>query len=123
MLTVEPGLYFQADDDLVPEELRGIGVRIEDDVLVTATGARNLSDGLPRTRRRRRDLAGRPARGRPPPARLSRSVEQRGGPAPPYSRSPRDPRRRIRDTRRARLAGPARTINNVTRSTDLEGMT
>ncbi len=49
VLTVEPGLYFQADDDLVPEELRGIGVRIEDDVLVTATGARNLSDGLPRT--------------------------------------------------------------------------
>jgi Xaa-Pro aminopeptidase len=49
VLTVEPGLYFQTDDDLVPEELRGIGIRIEDDVLVTATGARNLSDGLPRT--------------------------------------------------------------------------
>jgi len=49
VLTVEPGLYFQADDELVPAELRGIGVRIEDDVLVTATGARNLSDGLPRT--------------------------------------------------------------------------
>ena len=45
----KPGLYFQTDDDLVPEELRGIGIRIEDDVLVTATGARNLSDGLPRT--------------------------------------------------------------------------
>ncbi len=49
VLTVEPGLYFQPDDELVPEELRGIGVRIEDDVLVTATGARNLSAGLPRT--------------------------------------------------------------------------
>jgi Xaa-Pro aminopeptidase len=49
VLTVEPGLYFQPDDELVPEELRGIGVRIEDDVLVTATGARNLSDGLPRS--------------------------------------------------------------------------
>jgi Xaa-Pro aminopeptidase len=48
ILTVEPGLYFQPDDDLVPEELRGIGVRIEDDVLVTATGAENLSAGLPR---------------------------------------------------------------------------
>jgi Xaa-Pro aminopeptidase len=49
VLTVEPGLYFQADDELVPEELRGIGVRIEDDILVTATGSRNLSAGLPRT--------------------------------------------------------------------------
>jgi Xaa-Pro aminopeptidase len=33
----------------VPEELRGIGVRIEDDILVTATGAENLSAGIPRT--------------------------------------------------------------------------
>ncbi|MEV4756262.1 aminopeptidase P family protein [Micromonospora sp. NPDC049559] len=49
VLTVEPGLYFQPEDDLVPEELRGIGIRIEDDVLVTATGAVNLSAGLPRT--------------------------------------------------------------------------
>jgi Xaa-Pro aminopeptidase len=49
VLTVEPGLYFQPEDDLVPAELRGIGVRIEDDVLVTAGGAVNLSAGLPRT--------------------------------------------------------------------------
>ncbi len=48
VLTVEPGLYFQAEDELVPEELRGIGVRIEDDVLVTAEGPVVLSDGLPR---------------------------------------------------------------------------
>ncbi|EST37539.1 Xaa-Pro aminopeptidase [Streptomycetaceae bacterium MP113-05] len=48
-LTVEPGLYFQADDLTVPEEYRGIGVRIEDDILVTADGNRNLSAGLPRT--------------------------------------------------------------------------
>lgn len=48
-LTVEPGLYFQADDLTVPEEYRGIGVRIEDDILVTEDGNRNLSDGLPRT--------------------------------------------------------------------------
>ncbi|WP_338041009.1 aminopeptidase P family protein [Nocardioides solisilvae] len=48
VLTVEPGLYFQADDLLVPEELRGIGIRIEDDVLVTADGSRNLSAALPR---------------------------------------------------------------------------
>ena len=45
VLTVEPGLYFQEDDLLVPEELRGIGIRIEDDVVVTADGVRNLSDG------------------------------------------------------------------------------
>ncbi|MGX6606701.1 aminopeptidase P family protein [Micromonosporaceae bacterium Da 78-11] len=49
VLTVEPGLYFQPEDDLVPEELRGVGIRIEDDVLVTADGHRNLSAGLPRT--------------------------------------------------------------------------
>ncbi|PSK99036.1 Xaa-Pro aminopeptidase [Murinocardiopsis flavida] len=49
VLTVEPGLYFQPDDLTVPEELRGIGVRIEDDVLVTPEGNRVLSDGLPRT--------------------------------------------------------------------------
>ncbi|HKT03311.1 MAG TPA: aminopeptidase P family protein [Rugosimonospora sp.] len=49
VLTVEPGLYFQPEDELVPEELRGIGVRIEDDVLVTADGARVLSQGLPRS--------------------------------------------------------------------------
>jgi len=49
VLTVEPGLYFQASDLLVPESLRGIGIRIEDDVVVTDDGCRNLSDGLPRT--------------------------------------------------------------------------
>ncbi|MGH3308853.1 MAG: aminopeptidase P N-terminal domain-containing protein, partial [Nocardioides sp.] len=49
VLTVEPGLYFQEDDLLVPEELRGIGIRIEDDILVTADGYDNLSVALPRT--------------------------------------------------------------------------
>ncbi|MEV5978870.1 aminopeptidase P family protein [Streptomyces sp. NPDC052114] len=48
-LTVEPGLYFQADDLTVPEEYRGIGVRIEDDILVTEDGNKNLSAALPRT--------------------------------------------------------------------------
>jgi Xaa-Pro aminopeptidase len=46
---VEPGLYFKPDDQLVPERLRGIGVRIEDDVLITETGHVNLSESLPRT--------------------------------------------------------------------------
>lgn len=48
VLTVEPGLYFQPDDELVPAEYRGIGVRIEDDILVTANGSKNLSAKLPR---------------------------------------------------------------------------
>jgi Xaa-Pro aminopeptidase len=48
VLTVEPGLYFQEDDLLVPEELRGIGIRIEDDIVVTQSGYRNLSEALPR---------------------------------------------------------------------------
>jgi Xaa-Pro aminopeptidase len=49
VFTIEPGLYFQPDDLTVPEEYRGIGVRIEDDILVTADGAENLSAGIPRT--------------------------------------------------------------------------
>jgi len=48
VLTVEPGLYFQPNDLTVPAQYRGIGVRIEDDILVTADGARNLSAALPR---------------------------------------------------------------------------
>jgi Xaa-Pro aminopeptidase len=46
-LTVEPGLYFHAFDETVPPELRGIGVRIEDDLVVTETGADIISDALP----------------------------------------------------------------------------
>jgi Xaa-Pro aminopeptidase len=48
VFTIEPGLYFKSDDLSVPEEYRGIGVRIEDDVLITADGHENLSAALPR---------------------------------------------------------------------------
>mgnify|MGYP001460831972 CR=1 FL=1 len=47
VLTVEPGLYFQDDDLTVPAKYRGIGVRIEDDVLVTEKGMVNLSKAIP----------------------------------------------------------------------------
>jgi Xaa-Pro aminopeptidase len=47
VLTVEPGLYFQLDDLTVPRKYRGIGVRIEDDVLVTPRGMQNLSKDIP----------------------------------------------------------------------------
>ena len=49
VLTVEPGLYFQRYDELAPVALRGLGVRIEDDVLVTPDGCELLSGTLPRT--------------------------------------------------------------------------
>jgi Xaa-Pro aminopeptidase len=48
VFTIEPGLYFHPDDLLVPEKFRGIGIRIEDDVLVTQDGVENLSSALPR---------------------------------------------------------------------------
>ncbi len=49
VLTVEPGLYFKADDELAPAEFRGIGVRIEDDILITDDGCENLSAMVPST--------------------------------------------------------------------------
>ncbi|ONK16129.1 aminopeptidase P family protein [Streptomyces sp. MP131-18] len=47
VLTVEPGLYFHAHDLTVPPELRGIGIRLEDDLLVTGEGSDVLSSALP----------------------------------------------------------------------------
>ena len=48
VFTIEPGLYFHEDDLLAPKEFRGIGIRIEDDVLVTSNGVENLTRALPR---------------------------------------------------------------------------
>ena len=49
VLTVEPGIYIGEGYDKVPKEYRGIGVRIEDDILVTADGPVNLTAEIPRT--------------------------------------------------------------------------
>ena len=50
VFTIEPGLYFRADDLLIPEEYRGIGVRIEDDVVVNTDGSvTRISEDIPRT--------------------------------------------------------------------------
>lgn len=48
VLTVEPGLYIPPDDKSAPAKYRGIGVRIEDDVLVTADGNHNLTGKVPK---------------------------------------------------------------------------
>jgi Xaa-Pro aminopeptidase len=48
VLTVEPGIYVSTHDQEAPPEYRGIGVRIEDDVLVTPEGRRVLSDSIPK---------------------------------------------------------------------------
>jgi Xaa-Pro aminopeptidase len=49
VLTVEPGIYIAPDDEDAPPELRGIGIRIEDDVLVTAEGHKVMTTAVPKT--------------------------------------------------------------------------
>ncbi len=49
VITVEPGLYFDNEDKHIPSQYRGIGVRIEDDVLITANGHDVLSNSAPKT--------------------------------------------------------------------------
>src|SRR5207248_8072362 len=49
VFTIEPGLYVASDDERAPAELRGIGIRIEDDILVTDSGHENLTVSIPRT--------------------------------------------------------------------------
>lgn len=49
VLTVEPGLYIAHDAEGAPEALRGIGIRIEDDILITADGHENLSAKIPKS--------------------------------------------------------------------------
>jgi Xaa-Pro aminopeptidase len=49
VMTIEPGLYIRADDESVPLQYRGIGIRIEDNILVTDSGYENLSAMIAKT--------------------------------------------------------------------------
>lgn len=48
VLTIEPGLYFDPDDEAIPSEFRGIGIRIEDDILVNEDTPINLTSSIPK---------------------------------------------------------------------------
>jgi Xaa-Pro aminopeptidase len=61
VFTIEPGLYFHADQEACPDAYRGIGVRIEDDVLVTEDGCEVLSSGVPKEPEEIEEVVGREA--------------------------------------------------------------
>jgi Xaa-Pro aminopeptidase len=63
VLTIEPGLYLPRGDATVPERYRGLGIRIEDDVLVTGNRHEILTDGLPREARQIQRIMRRGRRG------------------------------------------------------------
>ncbi|WCL51350.1 aminopeptidase P N-terminal domain-containing protein [Leptospira sp. GIMC2001] len=48
IVTIEPGLYFDPDDKTIPKEFRGIGIRIEDDILVSGKKPINLTEAIPK---------------------------------------------------------------------------
>ncbi|XDD44842.1 aminopeptidase P N-terminal domain-containing protein [Leptospira sp. WS39.C2] len=48
VVTVEPGLYFDPSDDSIPKEFRGIGIRIEDDILINGKEPINLTESIPK---------------------------------------------------------------------------
>ena len=49
VLTIEPAIYLPLDDKDIPKQFRGIGIRTEDDILVTKDGNENLSEGIAKT--------------------------------------------------------------------------
>ncbi len=49
VMTIEPGIYIKAEDESVPLKYRGIGIRIEDDILITESGCENLSSMIAKT--------------------------------------------------------------------------
>ncbi len=49
VMTIEPGLYLPQDDEKIPKKYRGIGIRIEDNILITKEGCENLSQGIAKT--------------------------------------------------------------------------
>ncbi|MCF6309016.1 MAG: aminopeptidase P N-terminal domain-containing protein [Sulfurimonas sp.] len=57
VLTIEPGLYIDKDDKSVPKKYRGIGIRIEDDILVTKKGHDNLSKDIVKTVKEIEDIS------------------------------------------------------------------